>query len=218
MVALSFLPSGATILPPSPLPRRNFLALGCPLLVAIGSAGNAAQAVIKSKAAAQEEKLLESNQRIQQMNGVPPDFPSFVRQGFKVKVVASPKYVTTSTGLIYLDLEQGSGDCPSDGQQVIFNYIGYNEAGRRIDSSYQKGQPSKTRLGDGGLVPGFEEGIKSMRPGGKRRIVVPPELGPPVGPSTFFSSKQFEIFDVELVQVKDCVRKTVGFFSALSCD
>lgn len=42
-----------------------------------------------------------------------------------------------------------------------------------------------------------------MRPGGKRRIVVSPELGPPVGPSTFFSAKQFEVFDIELRQVLD---------------
>ena len=51
---------------------------------------------------------------------------------------------------------------------------------------------------------GFELGIKSMKPGGKRRIVVPPELGPPVGPATFFSAKQYEVFDVELRTVKTC--------------
>jgi FKBP-type peptidyl-prolyl cis-trans isomerase len=43
-----------------------------------------------------------------------------------------------------------------------------------------------------------------MKPGGKRRIVVPPELGPPVGPATFFSAKQYEVFDVELRSVKTC--------------
>lgn len=54
------------------------------------------------------------------------------------------------------------------------------------------------------IIPGFELGIKSMKPGGKRRIVVPPELGPPVGPATFFSAKQYEVFDVELRAVKTC--------------
>ena len=54
------------------------------------------------------------------------------------------------------------------------------------------------------LPAGFELAIKAMKPGGKRRIVVPPELGPPVGPATFFSAKQYEVFDVELRSVKTC--------------
>ncbi|KAK3003056.1 hypothetical protein RJ639_018017 [Escallonia herrerae] len=74
---------------------------------------------------------------------------------------------------------------------------------RRIDSTYLQGRPAKIRFGTNGLVPGFEEGIGDMRPGGKRRIIIPPELGPPVGPSTFFSAKQFEVFDVELLDVQD---------------
>ncbi|KAI9399709.1 hypothetical protein POPTR_002G136800v4 [Populus trichocarpa] len=57
-----------------------------------------------------------------------------------------------------------------------------------------------------------------MRPGGKRKIIIPQELGPPVGPSTFFSSKQFEVFDVELLNFKDCQRKTTGFYSDVVCD
>lgn len=87
-----------------------------------------------------------------------------------------------------------------------------------IDSSYRKGQPSQIQLGTNGLIPGFELGIKSMRPGGKRRIVVPPELGPPVGPSTFFSAKQFEVFDVELRTAKLCSRQSFGMFSSVVCE
>uniref|UniRef100_M0ZYZ9 peptidylprolyl isomerase n=3 Tax=Solanoideae TaxID=424551 RepID=M0ZYZ9_SOLTU len=73
-------------------------------------------------------------------------------------------------------------------------------------------------MGTKALVPGFEEGIRDMRPGGKRRIIIPPELGPPVGPSTFFSSKQFEVFDVELLDVQDCKRRTIGFYSDVVCN
>ncbi|KAM0831522.1 hypothetical protein ACQ4PT_065482 [Festuca glaucescens] len=64
---------------------------------------------------------------------------------------------------------------------------------------------------------GFEEGIRDMKPGGKRRLIIPPELGPPVGPSTFFSAKQFEVFDVELLSVEDCQRRTIGFYSDVVC-
>lgn len=65
---------------------------------------------------------------------------------------------------------------------------------------------------------GFELGIRGMRAGGKRRIVVPPELGPPVGPSTFFSAKQCEVFDVELRTIKSCFRRQVAMFSDVVCE
>jgi FKBP-type peptidyl-prolyl cis-trans isomerase len=64
---------------------------------------------------------------------------------------------------------------------------------------------------------GFELGLKGMRVGGQRRIVVPPDLGPPVGPSTFFSAKQIEVFDVELFDIKDCRREGALMFSKVVC-
>lgn len=67
-------------------------------------------------------------------------------------------------------------------------------------------------------MAGFEEGIKTMRVGGRRRVVVPPELGPPVGPSTFFSAKQCEVFDVELLNVRSCRRRQVAFLSDVVCE
>ncbi|KAI3444775.1 hypothetical protein Pfo_001440 [Paulownia fortunei] len=164
-----------------------------------------------------EKRLLEQNKRIQRENNVPDEFPNFVREGFAVKVVTSDNYVTRDSGLVLWDIAVGKGDCPKAGQQVTFHYVGYNESGRRIDSTYLQGSPAKVRLGTNALIPGFEEGIKDMKPGGKRRLIIPPELGPPVGPSTFFSSKQFEVFDVELLSIQDCTRRTIGFYSDVVC-
>jgi FKBP-type peptidyl-prolyl cis-trans isomerase len=79
---------------------------------------------------------------------------SFVLAGFDVKVVTDDRYVKAESGLIYLDLIEGEGKTPSDGQQVVFHYTGYNENGRRVDSSYQQGQPARTRLGIKGMIPG----------------------------------------------------------------
>ncbi|XP_060210028.1 peptidyl-prolyl cis-trans isomerase FKBP20-2, chloroplastic isoform X1 [Lycium barbarum] len=172
----------------------------------------------KSKNPYDERRLLEQNKRIQRENNAPEEFPSFIREGFEVKVVTSDNYVKRDSGLIVWDFAVGEGDCPKDGQQVTFHYIGYNESGRRIDSTYLQGKPANIRMGTKALVPGFEEGIRDMRPGGKRRIIIPPELGPPVGPSTFFSSKQFEVFDVELLGVQDCKRRTIGFYSDVVCN
>ncbi|KAJ3678712.1 hypothetical protein LUZ60_002515 [Juncus effusus] len=172
----------------------------------------------KSKSIYDERRLLEQNKKIQQANNAPDDFPSFIREGFEVKVLIPESFKKSESGLLYRDVEIGTGDCPKDGQQVVFHYIGYNESGRRIDSTYFQGAPAKIRLGNNALVPGFEEGIKAMKPGGKRRIIIPPELGPPVGPSTFFSAKQYEVFDVELLKVQDCQRRTIGFYSDVVCN
>ncbi|MED6171372.1 hypothetical protein PIB30_040147 [Stylosanthes scabra] len=134
----------------------------------------------KTKNPYDEKRLLQQNKRIQQENNAPEDFPNFIREGFEVKVVAPDNYTKRDSGLIYRDFEVGKGDCPKDGQQVTFHYVGYNESGRRIDSTYIQGSPARIRMGTKALVPGFEEGIRDMRPGGKRRIIIPPELGPPV--------------------------------------
>lgn len=166
-----------------------------------------------------QRQLLEYNRRTQRQNNAPPDFPAFIREGYDMTILASEGYKTSPDGLIYKDYVEGVGDkYPEDGQQVTFDYTAYNESAAVIDSSYRKGQPAQTRLGINGMIPGFELGVKTMKPGGKRRIVVPPELGPPVGPSTFFSAKQFEVFDVELRSAKTCTRRTIGMFSDVICE
>jgi len=166
-----------------------------------------------------ERQALQINRRTQKQNNVPPDFPLFARDGYDMTILVSNGYKVTDDGLLYKDYVVGSGALPSDGQQVTFDYTGYNESGGVIDSSYRKGAPSSMRIGVPGstVVPGFELGVKTMAVGGKRRIVVPPELGPPVGPQTFFSAKVYEIFDVELRSSKTCVRRTVGMFSDVVC-
>nr|CAD1844937.1 unnamed protein product [Ananas comosus var. bracteatus] len=144
----------------------------------------------KSRSPYNERRLLEQNRKIQEANHAPGDFPNFIREGFQVEVVTSDNYVKRDSGLIYWDIEVGQGDCPKDGQQVIFHYVGYNESGRRIDSTYLQGSPAKIRLGNKALV----------------------------GPSTFFSAKQFEVFDVELLKVQDCQRRTIAFYSDVVCN
>eukprot|EP00878_Enallax_costatus_P004669 GHUV01004917.1.p1 GENE.GHUV01004917.1~~GHUV01004917.1.p1 ORF type:complete len:339 (+),score=73.34 GHUV01004917.1:140-1018(+) len=162
-------------------------------------------------------QIFALNKRVQAQNRAPDDFPGFIREGFDVTVVGEG-YVMDNDGLIFKDFVVGNGTQPVDGQQVVFDYTAYNESGAAIDSSYRKGRPAETRLGISGLIPGFELGIKGMKPGGKRRIVVPPALGPPVGPSTFFSAKQCEVFDVELRKVRACERRQMLMFSDVVCE
>ncbi len=56
-----------------------------------------------------------------------------------------------------------------------------------------------------------------MRVGQQRRIIVPPALGPPVGPSTFFSAKQCEVFDIEMLAIRTCERRQMAMFSDVVC-
>ena len=175
---------------------------------------------------ANDRQLLEYNRRIQELNGVPLNFPSFVRNGFEVRVLApGPSWVLTDEGLLYTPLPgegiaQGNlGKTAQDGQEITFHYIAYNENGRTIDSTFRRNEPARTRLGEGsGMIPGFEVALRRMAVGDRWRLVVPPALGPPVGPSTFFSAKQYEVFDVELLDVRSCVRKSSGMVSTLVCE
>jgi FKBP-type peptidyl-prolyl cis-trans isomerase len=153
-----------------------------------------------------DTKALLNNTRIKTYNNAPVDFPAFLREGYDVKVIHGNDYTVREDGLIVKDYLIGEGESPKDNQECTFNYVAYNENGGTIDSTYRRGAPASTRLGINGMIPGFELGIKDMRPGGKRRIIVPPELGPPTGPATFFSAKQWEVFDIELLDVKSCSR------------
>jgi hypothetical protein len=155
-----------------------------------------------------ERQVLILNERIQKQSRVPKDFPSFIREGFDVKVVA-PGYSITPQGIIYKDFTAGSGPLPTEGQEVVFNYAGYNESGTSIDSSYKNGRPAQAQLGISTLIPGFDMGLRTMRAGTTRRFIVPPALGPPVGPSTFFSAKQCEVRVLVCVRVRVSVRVLV---------
>lgn len=164
-----------------------------------------------------EVLLANQNKRATELNGGPGDFPIFARSQYEVRVVGDG-YRRTPDGIIVKDYVAGEGRQPEDGQEVEFHYIAFNENGRLIDSSYKRGRPGRVRLGTGGLVPGCERGIKEMLEGGRRRIVVPPEQGPPVGPSTFFSAKQYEVFDIELLKIRNCQRQPKGMVSVVECE
>ena len=97
-----------------------------------------------------EAKAIENNQKIKQYNNAPAEFPTFVREGYDVKVITSPGFVTQDDGLVYKDFEVGAGPTPEDGQEVTFHYVAYNENGGTIDSTYRKNAPASTDWGSTG--------------------------------------------------------------------
>jgi len=85
--------------------------------------------------------------------------------------------VTTPSGLKYADLVVGTGASPSPGQIVSVHYTGTFTDGRKFESSLDSGQPIEFQIGVGRVIKGWDEGLMTMRVGGKRRLIIPPELG-----------------------------------------
>jgi FKBP-type peptidyl-prolyl cis-trans isomerase len=113
-----------------------------------------------------------------------------------------PGVVTTPSGLQYLVLTPGSGESPKPTDEVTVNYRGTLLDGTEFDSSYKRGQPASFVLGR--VIPGWTEGLQLMKPGGKTRLFVPPQLAYDlhVRPGMGIPPGSLLIFDVELLSFK----------------
>ena len=109
---------------------------------------------------------------------------------------------TTESGLMYEDLEVGTGASPTTGQSVTVHYTGTLENGEKFDSSRDRNRPFSFRIGVGQVIKGWDEGVASMRVGGRRKLVIPPELGYGArGAGGVIPPNATLIFDVELIRV-----------------
>ncbi len=110
--------------------------------------------------------------------------------------------VTTSSGLRYTDLLVGNGPLAEDGMRVAVHYTGWLTDGTKFDSSLDRGQPFTFQLGAGQVIRGWDEGVRGMRVGGKRKLVIPPELGyGERGAGGVIPPNATLVFDVEFVGV-----------------
>ncbi|BAY22934.1 FKBP-type peptidylprolyl isomerase [Calothrix sp. NIES-2100] len=85
--------------------------------------------------------------------------------------------VTTPSGLKYVEINEGTGETPQRGQTVKVHYTGTLEDGKKFDSSRDRGQPFSFKLGVGQVIKGWDEGLSTMKVGGRRQLIIPPELG-----------------------------------------
>ncbi len=111
------------------------------------------------------------------------------------------------TGLRIIDTRPGKGAEPQAGQTVTVNYTGWlyvdGKKGKKFDSSFDRKQPFSFVLGHMQVIKGWDEGVATMRVGGKRTLIIPPELGYGAdGSGNAVPPNATLMFDVELLSAK----------------
>jgi FKBP-type peptidyl-prolyl cis-trans isomerase len=91
--------------------------------------------------------------------------------------VADENVIRTASGLGYVELAEGKGATPTPGQTVSVHYTGWLESGKKFDSSVDRGQPLEFPIGRGQVIKGWDEGVGTMKVGGKRKLIIPAALG-----------------------------------------
>ena len=110
--------------------------------------------------------------------------------------------VTTDSGLKYIDNKTGDGEYPNVGDKVVVHYTGTLEDGTKFDSSSDRGQPFEFTIGVGQVIKGWDEGVISMKIGGKRKLIIPPELAyGSRGAGRVIPPNATLIFEVELLDI-----------------
>jgi peptidylprolyl isomerase len=112
------------------------------------------------------------------------------------------KAVTTASGLKYSDLVVGKGASPVAGKKVKVHYTGTLENGKPFDSSVERKEPFSFVIGVGQVIPGWDEGVMTMKVGGKRKLIIPSKLGYGAsGAGGVIPPNATLLFDVELLDV-----------------
>ena len=123
---------------------------------------------------------------------------------FLYQYLSTPKEIPLGNGgLKYVELAEGTGPTPQKGQTVTVKYTGSLPNGTVFDSSEKPGgKPLEFVLGAGKMIKGFDEGITTMKLGGKRKLIIPPKLGyGPTPPSNIPPNSTLN-FEVELIKIQ----------------
>jgi FKBP-type peptidyl-prolyl cis-trans isomerase len=117
--------------------------------------------------------------------------------------VDTTKMTRLPSDLRYQDVMQGQGPEAVAGRSVTVHYTGWLPDGKKFDSSRDHGEPFTFKLGAGQVIAGWDQGVEGMRVGGRRKLVIPPDLGygasgapPDIPPGATL------VFDVEVLEVK----------------
>lgn len=141
--------------------RRLLLIVGACLALAIAGCGDDSSTTSSSASTEEDaapERVESDKQKTKPKVTVPKGAP--------------PKSLVTE------DLEEGSGRAAKAGDVVSVNYVGVNyETGKEFDASWSRGEPFIFSLGAGEVIPGWDQGVEGMKVGGRRELIIPPDLG-----------------------------------------
>jgi peptidylprolyl isomerase len=129
--------------------------------------------------------------------------PAFAQTG----KTQTGKTMTTPSGLQITDTKVGTGASPKTGQTCVMHYTGWlyenGAKGKKFDSSVDRGEPFEFKIGTHQVIAGWDEGVATMKVGGKRTLIIPPDLGYGArGAGGVIPPNATLIFDVELLGVK----------------
>jgi peptidylprolyl isomerase len=115
--------------------------------------------------------------------------------------------VKTASGLTIIDAKVGTGASPKSGQTCVMHYTGWlyenGQKGKKFDSSVDRGQPFEFKIGLHQVIAGWDEGVATMKVGGRRTLIIPPALGYGArGAGSAIPPNATLIFDVELLGIK----------------
>jgi peptidylprolyl isomerase len=117
------------------------------------------------------------------------------------------KPMTTPSGLQIIDTKAGTGASPQTGQICVMHYTGWlyenGAKGAKFDSSVDRGKPFEFPIGTHRVIAGWDEGVATMKVGGKRTLIIPPDLGYGArGAGGVIPPNATLMFDVELIEIK----------------
>lgn len=128
--------------------------------------------------------------------GLGPDLNTTAPQS-----VADSEFTTSPTGLKVHDFVVGTGDQATFGRLATVHYTGWLTNGSKFDSSVDRNDPFAFTLGVGGVIRGWDEGVNGMRVGGKRQLVIPPDLAYGSSGNSSIPPNATLVFEIELLEV-----------------
>ena len=169
--------------------------LACCVLLIVAQVTNQNTAIAAELQAVEPEEIVEVSNTVL-IAQTPEENP------VEENAMEADQVVTTPSGLKYIDLQEGTGATPQPGQTVVVHYTGTLENGTKFDSSLDRNQPFKFKIGVGQVIKGWDEGVGTMKVGGRRRLIIPAELGYGArGAGGVIPPNATLIFEVELLKI-----------------